>query len=81
MPQVFTMNNGSGADTVAYYRVQYNKNSAGWVTATENQSVDVDSSQTYTLEDLMVGDTIAWRYYSLNTSLAIPSSGVDPVSD
>ncbi|MDA9675440.1 hypothetical protein N9T60_02045 [Candidatus Actinomarina] len=81
MPQVFTMNNGSGADTVAYYRVQYNKNSAGWVTAVENQSVDIDSSQTYTLEDLMVGDTIAWRYYALNTSLAIPSSGVDPVSD
>ena len=81
MPQVFTMNNGSGADTVAYYRVQYNKNSAGWVTAVENQSVDVSSSQTYTLEDLMVGDTIAWRYYALNTSLAIPSSGVDPVSD
>ena len=81
MPQVFTMNNGSGADTVAYYRVQYNKNSAGWVTATENQSVDVDSSQTYTLEDLMVGDTIAWRYYALNTSLAIPANGVDPVSD
>jgi len=81
MPQVFTMNNGSGADTVAYYRVQYNKNSAGWVTAVENQSVDVDSSQTYTLEDLIVGDTIAWRYYALNTSLAIPSNGVDPVSD
>ena len=55
-PQVFTMNNGSGADAVAYYRVQYNKNSAGWVTAVENQSVDVDSSQTYTLEDLIVGD-------------------------
>ena len=81
MPQVFTMNNGSGADTVAYYRVQYNKNSAGWVTAVENQSVDIDSSQTYTLEDLMVGDTIAWRYYALNTSLAIPANGVDPVSD
>ena len=81
MPQVFTMNNGSGADTVAYYRVQYNKNSAGWVTAVENQSVDIDSSQTYTLEDLIVGDTIAWRYYALNTSLAIPSNGVDPVSD
>lgn len=81
MPQVFTMNNGSGADTVAYYRVQYNKNSAGWVTAVENQSVDVDSSQTYTLEDLIVGDTIAWRYYALNSSLAIPANGVDPVSD
>ena len=81
MPQVFTMNNGSGADTVAYYRVQYNKNSAGWVTAVENQSVDIDSSQTYTLEDLIVGDTIAWRYYALNTSLAIPANGVDPVSD
>ena len=81
MPQVFTMNNGDGADTVAYYRVQYNKNSAGWVTAVENQSVDIDSSQTYTLEDLIVGDTIAWRYYALNTSLAIPANGVDPVSD
>jgi hypothetical protein len=81
MPQVFTMNNGSGADTVAYYRVQYNKNSAGWVTAVENQSVDIDSSQTYTLEDLIVGDTIAWRYYALNSSLAIPANGVDPVSD
>jgi len=81
LPQVFTMNNGSGADTVAYYRVQYNKNSAGWVTAVENQSVDIDSSQTYTLEDLIVGDTIAWRYYALNSSLAIPANGVDPVSD
>ena len=81
LPQVFTMNNGNGADTVAYYRVQYNKNSAGWVTAVENQSVDVDSSQTYTLEDLIVGDTIAWRYYALNSSLAIPANGVDPVSD
>jgi hypothetical protein len=81
MPQVFTMNNGSGADTVAYYRVQYNKNSAGWVTAVENQSVDINSSQTYTLEDLIVGDTIAWRYYALNSSLAIPANGVDPVSD
>jgi len=81
LPQVCTMNNGNGADTVAYYRVQYNKNSAGWVTAVENQSVDVDSSQTYTLEDLIVGDTIAWRYYALNSSLAIPANGVDPVSD
>ena len=33
------------------------------------------------MEDLIVGDTIAWRYYALNTSLAIPANGVDPVSD
>jgi hypothetical protein len=60
-PQTFTMTNGSGADTTAYFKVEYNLNSNGWVTAVENQSVDIDSSETYTI-DLMVGDTISWRY-------------------
>ena len=79
-PQIFTMTNGSGADTTAYYRVQYNKNSSGWVTAVENQAVDINSSATYTLEDLMIGDTIAWRYNVRNTSYEGETNFVIPTT-
>lgn len=68
MPQTVTLTNGSGADTTAYFKLQYNKNSTGWVTAVENQAVGINSSETYTLEDLITGDTIAWRYNVRNSS-------------